>query len=123
MYANVSKFDFYKSKIHYLGHIILEEGVLVDPEKIEAIINWPNPKNVKDVRYFMGIVGYYNRFIEGFSKVSHPITSLQNKGIKFEWTHKCEERFHILKKLLTSSPILKIVDPERDFVACTNACK
>ena len=73
-------------RIQYLGHIISEEGISMDTEKIEAIMNWPNPRNVTDVRSFMGLVGYYRRFIEGFSKVAHAITSLQKKGMKFEWT-------------------------------------
>ena len=95
----------------------------MDPENIEAIMNWPTPKKVTYVRYFMGLVGYYRRFIEGFSKVSHSITSLQKKGIKFEWTPRCEElSFQQLKNILTSAPILKIVDPKKDFVVCTDAC-
>ena len=65
----------------------------MDPDKIEDINNWPTLKNVTEVRYFMGLPGYYRRFIEGFSKVAHAITSLQRKGIKFEWTSKCEESF------------------------------
>ena len=69
-----------------MGHIILEEGISVDPKNIEAIVNWRTLRNVIDVRSFMGLAGYYRRFIEGFSKVAHAITSLQNKGIKFEWT-------------------------------------
>ena len=83
MYAKLSKCDFYRDRIQYLGHIISEEGISVDPDKIEAIKNWPTPKNVIEVRYFMGLAGYYRRFIEGFSKVAHAITSLQTKGIKF----------------------------------------
>ena len=86
MYARLSKCDFYKDRIHYLGHIISEEGISVDPEKIEAIMNWPNLRHVTDVRSFMGIAGYYRRFIERFSKVAHSITSLKKKGINFEWT-------------------------------------
>jgi hypothetical protein len=100
-----------------------EEGIAVDPEKIEAIKGWPRPKNISEVRSFMGLAGYYRRFIEGFSKIAHPITSLQKKGIKFEWTTKCEENFQHLKELLTSAPILKIADPNEDFVVCTDACK
>ena len=73
-----------------MGHIILDEGIFVDPEKIEAIMNWPTPINVTNVRPFMGLARYYRRFVEGFSKVSHPVTSLQKKGIKFEWTPRCE---------------------------------
>ena len=79
LYAKLSKCDFYKDKIHYLGHIISEEGIFVDPEKIEAIMNWPTPRNVTDVRSFMGLAGYYRRLIEGFSKVAHAITSLWDK--------------------------------------------
>ena len=122
MYAKLSRCDFYQDRIHYLGHIILDEGISVDPEKIEAILNWPTPRNVTDVRYFMGLAGYYRRFIEGFSKVAHAVTSLQKKGIKFEWTLTCEESFQQLNILLTSAPVLKVFDPEKDFVVCTDAC-
>ena len=65
----------------------------MDPDKIEAIMNWPTPRNVTDVRYFMGLTGYYRRFIEGFSKVAHAITYFQRKGLKFEWISRCEEIF------------------------------
>ena len=109
-------------KIHYLGHIISEEGISVELEKIEVIMNWPTPRNVTDVRSFMGLAGYYRRFIEGFSRVAHTITSLQRKGIKFEWIPRCEESIQQLKHLLTSAPILKIVDPKNDFVVYTDAC-
>jgi hypothetical protein len=80
-----------------LGHIVLEEGIKVDPQKIEEIKGWSRPKNISEVRSFMGLAGYYNRFIEGFVKIAHPITSLQKKGVQFEWTTKCEESFHHLK--------------------------
>jgi hypothetical protein len=123
LYAKLSKCYFYQKQIHYLGHIISEQGIAVDPEKIEAIRGWPTPRNVSEVRSFMGLVGYYRRFIVGFSKISHPITSLQKKGTKFEWTPKCEENFNLLKELLTSAPVLKIVDPNESFVVCTDACK
>jgi hypothetical protein len=71
----------------------------------------------------MGLVGYYMIFIEGFSNITHPITSLQKKDVKFEWTHDCERGFRHLKHLLISSPILRIVDPYEDFVVCIDACK
>ena len=89
--------------------------VSVDPKNIEAILNWPTPRNVTDVISFMGLARYYRRFIEGFSKVAHAITSLQKKGMKFEWTLKCEESFQWLKNLLTSAPVLKFADPEKIF--------
>ena len=75
-----------------------------------------------DIRSFMGLAGYYRRFIEGFSKVAHAITSFQRKGIKFEWTLKCEESFQKLKYLLTSALVLKVANPEKYFVVCTDAC-
>ena len=70
----------------------------------------------------MGLAGYYRRFIEGFSKVAHAITYLQNKGMKFEWTSRCEESFQYLNNLLTSEPVLKVADPKKYFVVCTDAC-
>ena len=111
LYAGLSKCDFYKDRIHYLGHIISDEGIFVDPENIEAIMNWPTPRHVTDARYFMGLAGYYMRFIKGFSKVAHPITSLKRKGIRFEWIARCEESFQQLKHLLTNAPVLKIMNP------------
>jgi hypothetical protein len=95
----------------------------VDPEKIEAIRGWSMPKNVTEVRSFMGLTGYYRRFIEGFSKIAHPITSLQKKGVKFQWALNCEKSFQHLKQLLTSAPILRIADPNEDFIVCIDACK
>jgi hypothetical protein len=76
-----------------------------------------------DIRYFMGLAGYYRRFIVGFSKIAHPINSLPKKGTKFEWTLRCEKNFNLLKELLTSAPVLKIADPNERFVVCTDACK
>ena len=105
-----------------MGHIISKEVIFVDPKKIEAIMNWPTPRNVTDVRSFMGIAGYYRRFFEGFSKVAHAITSLQKKGITFEWTPSCEESFQQSKNILTSAPVLKLADPKKDFMVCTDAC-
>ena len=95
----------------------------MDPDKIEAIMNWPTPRNVTYIRYFMGLARYYRRFIEGFSKVAHAITSLQKKGTKFKWTSNCEESFQWLKNLLTSALVLKVADPEKDLVVCTNGCR
>jgi hypothetical protein len=107
LYAKLRKCSFYQRQIHYLGHIISEEGIVVDPEKVEAIREWSAPRNVVEVRSFMGLAGYYRRFIAGFSKIAHPITSLQRKEKKFQWTEECEKSFQRLKQLLTSAPILE----------------
>jgi hypothetical protein len=76
LYAKLSKCSFYQEQIHYLGHIISKDGIVVDPEKVEAIREWPAPKNVMEVESFMDLVGYYRRFIARFSRIAHPITSL-----------------------------------------------
>ena len=85
-------------------------------------MEWLVPKNVSDIRSFMGITGYYRKFIEGFSTISYPINYLQKKGKMFEWTKKCEESFNKLKHLLTTTPILKIADAFKDFIVCTDTC-
>jgi hypothetical protein len=123
LYAKLRKCSFYQEQIHYLGHIISREGIVVDPEKIEAIREWSALKNVIEVRSLMGLARYYRRFIAGFLRIAHPITSLQSKEKKFQWTDDCEKRFQQLKQLLTSAPILRIADPNEDFVVCTDACK
>jgi hypothetical protein len=86
-------------------------------------MEWPVPKDVVDIQSFMGITGYYHRFIEGFSKITYPITSLQKKGIKFKWSKKCQDSFNKLKELLTTAPILKVADPDKDFTICVDASK
>jgi hypothetical protein len=97
LYTTLRKCSFYQKQIHYLGHIISKDGITMDLEKIEAIIEWSMPKNVTKVRSFMGLVGYYRRFIVGFLRITHPITSLQRKEKKFQWTKDCERSFQQLK--------------------------
>jgi hypothetical protein len=123
LYAKLRKCSFCQRQIHYLGHIISKEGIVVDPEKVEAIQEWSVPRNVAEARSFMDLAGYYIRFIVRFSKIAHPITSLQRKEKKFQWTEECESSFQRLKQLLTSAPILKIANPNKDYVVCTDACK
>jgi hypothetical protein len=123
LYAKFSKCDFFQKQVHYLSHVISEEGVTVGPEKIKSIMEWPIPKDVSDIRSSMGLARYYRRFIKRFSKIGCPTTALKKKGVKFTWTSECEERFQELKYLLTHAPILKIADPDDDFLMCTDACK
>ena len=99
-----------------------KEGISIDPKKIRAIEEWPVPKDITNIQSFMGITGYYQRFIEGFSRIANPKTSLQKKGKKFEWSQKCEDSFKKLKTLLTTTPILRIPRPNKDFIVCTDAC-
>ena len=89
LYGKLSKCSFYQSKIHYLGHIISREGIAVDPTQVEAIMEWSISMNVQEVCIFMGLVGYYPRFIKGFSKIENLIIELQKKNKKFVWNEKC----------------------------------
>eukprot|EP00253_Pinus_taeda_P026215 PITA_26215 len=123
LYAKFSKCDFFKEEIQYLGHVITKEGIAVDPEKIRTIMEWPIPKDVADIRSFMGLAGYYRRFVESFSRIAYTITSLQKKGKVFKWTAECQQSFDRLKHLLTTAPILSIADPNKDYVVCTDASK
>ncbi len=123
MYAKLSKCSFFQNEVHYLGHVVSKEGIAVDLEKTRAIMEWVVPKSVDEVRYFMGLSGYYKRFIRNFSHISYPITSLQRKGKNFEWKEECEASFEQLKQLLTHAPVLQIADPNKEFIVCTDACK
>ena len=102
-------------EIAFLGHIISEEGVKVDPEKVKAVLEWKPPTTVTEVRSFLGLAGYYRRFIEGFSRISRPLTQLLKKDKPFEWTYKCEESFQELKTKLTTAPVLVLPDTGKDF--------
>jgi hypothetical protein len=123
LYEKFDKCDFYQKRIQYLGHVISEEGIAVDPEKIRKIMEWHVPKDVVDIWSFMEITGYYHRFIEGFSKIAYPITSLHKKGTKFIWSQKCQDIFNKLNELLTTTPILRVEDPDKDFIDCVDARK
>ena len=106
-----------------LGHVISEKGVVVDPAKIKAIITWPISKYVHDTISFMGLTRYYRNFIDIFSKIAHPITTLQKKHVRFVWSQQCQGIFDQLKHLLATTPILRTVDPNKDFVVCIDTSK
>jgi hypothetical protein len=110
-------------KIHYLGHVISDEGIIVYPTKVEAIMEWPTPMNVPKVLSFMGLVGYYRWIVEGFLKITNLIMELQKKNKKFVWIEKCAEAFRRLKVMLKTTPILKVPDMDKDFLVCTDASK
>ncbi|XP_059068640.1 uncharacterized protein LOC131859116 [Cryptomeria japonica] len=123
LYAKLSKCTFFQKEVQYLGHIISAKGIAVDPAKIKAISEWPTPKNVHEVRSFMGLAGYYRKFVMNFSRITHPITSLQRKGKRFEWSEKCQAAFELLKEKLTAVPILKVPDPDDQYLVVTDASR
>ena len=106
LYAKFSKCEFWLDKVQFLGHIVSSDGISVDPAKIEAVNNWRAPKSVTEIRSFLGLAGYYRRFVEGFSKLAAPLTALMRKDKKYEWSDKCEESFQEIKKRLTTAPVL-----------------
>jgi hypothetical protein len=93
-------------QVAFLGHVISKGGISVDPNKVLDVLSWNVPMSVGDIRSFLGLAGYYRRFIEGFSKISKPMTELLEKDKKFEWTSACEASFQELKKRLTTALIL-----------------
>jgi hypothetical protein len=119
LFGKLSKCLFYQSKIHYLGHVISSEGIVVDPAKFEAITEWSVLTNVPEVHSFMGLASYYRWFVKGFSKIANLITELQKKNKKLVWTEKCAEAFHRLKEMLMTTPILKVPDMDEDLLVCT----
>jgi hypothetical protein len=93
LYAKLSKCEFWMKEVAFLGHIISKGGISVDPRKVQDVLSWNAPISVGDIQSFLGLAGYYRRFIEGFSKITKPMTELLDKDKKFEWTSACEARF------------------------------
>ncbi|GJZ45190.1 putative reverse transcriptase domain-containing protein [Tanacetum coccineum] len=121
LYAKFSKCEFWIPKVQFLGHVIDSKGIHVDPAKIESIKDWASPKSPTEIRQFLGLAGYYQRFIEGFSKIAKPITKLTQKKVKFVWGDKQEAAFQLLKKKLCSAPILALPEGSEDFIVYCDA--
>ncbi|CAL9014110.1 unnamed protein product [Prunus brigantina] len=121
LYAKFSKCQFWLDRISFLGHVISAEGIYVDPQKIEAVMNWPQPTSVTEIRSFLGLAGYYRRFVEGFSVIAASLTRLTRKGVKFEWSDECEKSFTELKTRLTTAPVLALPDDSGNFVIYSDA--
>ncbi|GFX30546.1 retrovirus-related Pol polyprotein from transposon 412 [Trichonephila clavipes] len=118
---NPSKCKFFQKEVNYLGHIISEEGVRTDPEKVSAVKNWKRPENLRELRSFLGLCTYYRKFVKGFSNIARPLHKLTESKQKFQWTKECEDSFLQLKEALTSSPILIYPQPDKPFILDTDA--
>nr|XP_019068167.1 uncharacterized protein LOC109119709 [Solanum lycopersicum] len=116
LYGKFSKCEFWLRSISFLGHIISGDGVEVDSKKTDAVRNWPTPLTPTDIRSFLGLAGYYRRFLDGFSSITSPLTSLTQKKVKFERSEVCEKGFQELKDKLTSAPILTLSEGNEGFV-------
>ncbi|WVZ76150.1 hypothetical protein U9M48_024148 [Paspalum notatum var. saurae] len=115
LYAKFSKCAFWLKEVSFLGHILSEKGVAVDPSKVEDVLNWKQPEIVTEIRSFLGLAGYHRRFIKDFSKTAKPMISLTKKNAKYLWSPKYEEAFQTLKRLLTSTPVLAQPDVTKPF--------
>jgi hypothetical protein len=114
-YAKFSKCKFWLDSVKFLGHTIFNEGISVDPTKVQEVMDWKPPTSVHQIRSFLGLAGYYRQFIPDFSKIAKPMTELLKKEVKFHWNDKCEEAFHTLRKLLTTVPGLAQPDSTKPF--------
>ena len=121
LYAKLSKCSFWQKSIGFLGHIVSGEGVSVDPEKIRAIKDWPRPCSATEVRSFLGLAGYYRKFVKGFASLAQPMTRLTGKDVKFTWSEECGKCFSALNDMLTSAPILVLPEADQPYEVYTDA--
>ena len=106
IYAKLSKCEFWLREVSFLRHIVSKEGIRVDPKNIEVIIEWKPPRNVTEVRSFLGLASYYRRFVKGFPMTTGPMTRLLQKNVRFECSEKCQASFEKLKAFLTKASVL-----------------
>ena len=119
----LQKCSFFKKHIQYLGHLISDKGIQPLPEKLESIAKMPIPQNAKRVKQFLGLVGYYRKFVPRFSDIARPLTQLTRKNEGFNWSTECDKCFHMLKDYLQEAPILRYPDPTADYILYTDASK
>ena len=115
------KCKLFQKSVEFLGSIVSSEGVACDPKKVEAVKEWPKPKNVKDIRAFCGFCQYYSRHIQNFSHIASPLYALTKKKVKFVWSDACDKAFETLKARLTEAPVLAYPTRDDPFILDTDA--
>jgi hypothetical protein len=119
--VKLSKCVFAQRQLKYLGHVISEQGVATDPEKVQTVSHWPAPTSVKDLRSFLGLAGYNRRFVKHFGIITRPLNDLLKKGVIFSWTSVHDQAFQSLKNALISAPVLALPDFTKPFCVETDA--
>jgi hypothetical protein len=123
LYAKLDKCEFWLKEVIFLGHVISAGEICVDPGKVEAVLKWEKPTSVTKIRSFLGLAGYYRRFIEGFSTIASSLTKLTRKEVRFNWSKECEESFQELKRRLTSAPVLVLPSGTEGFMVYSDASR
>jgi hypothetical protein len=123
LYAKLSKCEFWLKEVSFLSHVFTGRGIAVDAGKVRDVLNWEPPTIVSEIRSFIGLARYYRRFIEDFSKIVKPLTSLLEKEKKFVWSEACQNSFDELRKRLTTAPVLAMPDIHKSFDIYCDASK
>jgi hypothetical protein len=123
LYAKLEKCEFWLDRVSFLGHVIFGEGVVVDPKKVKAVVELTRQTSVFEIRSFLGLTGYYQRFIKGFSKLSGPLTALTRKNACFVWTGECEQNFQKLKRRLVTTSVLALPREFGNFLVYNDTSK
>ncbi|GKV25054.1 hypothetical protein SLEP1_g34559 [Rubroshorea leprosula] len=123
LFAKFKKCEFWLDNVAFLGHVVTKDGISVGPQKIEAVVNWKKPNSVVEIQCFLGLAGYYRRFVGDFSRIAQPMTRLIRKDAKFEWTPECEESFLTLKEKLVTAPVLALPIHGEGFTIYSDASK
>ena len=121
LFGRLHKCEFLKERVDYLGFEVSPAGIHASPDKVKAVIEWPKPNDIHDLRSFLGLASYYRKFIKGFSEIARPLTLLTRKGAKWEWSESQRKAFNTLKLTLATAPVLKLPDFDRQFVVTTDA--
>ena len=121
LYAKISKCEFGRLKTEFLGHIVSNHGIGVDPKKIEAVLAWPSPENIHDLRAFLGLANYYRRFVENYSKKTLPLTRMLKKGATISMGEEETAAFLSVKESLTTAPVLAVANPHLGYRIVTDA--
>jgi hypothetical protein len=123
LFAKLKKCEFWIQELSFLGHVVSKDGIAVDPKKIYAIVEWERPTNVREIHSFLGLAGYYWRFINGFSALFGPLTALTRKNAPYVWSDECKASFQELKQISVSTPVLTLPMESVGYIVYTKASR